>query len=115
MLSVAATVTACQAGDSPRAARDKSLAVAVASAVAKPPSLVNAPTPVPAEPTAHAAPNPNGVEWRGAIEWHDWNEGLGIARKSSKPIMVVVYADWCPHCRALGPVFADPEIESLSK
>lgn len=29
--------------------------------------------------------------------------------------MVVVYADWCPHCRALGPVFADPEIEKLSK
>ena len=29
--------------------------------------------------------------------------------------MVLVYADWCPHCRALGPVFADPEIESLAK
>jgi thiol-disulfide isomerase/thioredoxin len=28
--------------------------------------------------------------------------------------MVLVYADWCPHCRALGPVFSDPEIEALA-
>lgn len=107
-----ATVAGCQAGDSPRAQREKSLPTAQPAAANV---AVNAPSPAAAQPPGNAPANPNGVEWRGAIEWHDWNEALRIASRSSKPIMVVVYADWCPHCRALGPVFADPEIESLAK
>jgi len=55
------------------------------------------------------------VEWHGKIEWHTWSEGLVLARQQTKPIFLLVYADWCPHCRALGPVFADPEIDRLAK
>jgi thiol-disulfide isomerase/thioredoxin len=69
----------------------------------------------PAQAPAPSPPSPaSGVEWQGNVKWHTWNEGLSIAAKESKPIMVLVYADWCPHCRALGPVFADPEIEALA-
>jgi thiol:disulfide interchange protein len=80
---------------------------------------VAAPPPAPAPLPTPAAPAPaapaNGVEWKGNIQWHTWAEALPIASRESKPILVLVYADWCPHCRELGPVFADPQIELLSK
>lgn len=104
-------VAGCRAGDSPRATEQRPPA-AVATVNRAP---GEAPTPVATGNAARAQENANGVEWRGTIEWHPWSEALGLASHSSKPIMLVVYADWCPHCRALGPVFADPEIESLSK
>lgn len=112
LLPALLAIVACQAGDSPRAARDKTLPTATSL-----PARANpAPgTPTPAPDPAPRQPSADGVEWRGAIEWHEWKDALGLASRSSKPIMLVVYADWCPHCRALGPVFADPEIESLSK
>jgi len=111
LLSVFFVALACEAGEGPRGAQQKP-----ASVVAVKPRVTNdVPTEPPPDPTAARPAAPNGVEWRGAIEWHEWRDALGIASRAAKPIMVVVYADWCPHCRALGPVFADPEIESLSK
>jgi thiol-disulfide isomerase/thioredoxin len=71
--------------------------------------------PVPAPAPAANAPQAHGVEWKGNIDWHTWDDGRTIASRDSKPIFVLVYADWCPHCRELGPVFADPQIEQLSK
>jgi len=68
-----------------------------------------------AEPKAEGAGHAGGVEWRGSVEWHTWNDGLALAGKSGKPIFVLVYADWCPHCRTLGPIFAEPEMEALAK
>lgn len=50
-----------------------------------------------------------------SIRWHSWEAGLARARAESKPMMVVVYADWCPKCRALGPVFEDPQIAALAE
>ncbi|HVW29042.1 MAG TPA: thioredoxin family protein [Polyangiaceae bacterium] len=83
-----------------------------ASATTPPPvaqaAVAPTPEPSPSPPAAH------GVEWKGNVQWHTWEEGLSIAAKESKPILVLVYADWCPHCRALGPVFADPEVEALA-
>jgi len=102
--------TACEAGNSPLASRQRAPAV---TAVQKPPTGVAAPTP-PKRAGAHPD-NPSGVQWQGSIEWREWTDARDIANRASKPIMVVVYADWCPHCRALGPVFSDPEVETLSK
>jgi thiol:disulfide interchange protein len=102
-------LTACESGSAPR--ETKALPPAVATAAA---ATATAPAPT-AAPGNAANEKPNGVEWRGDIQWHTWNDALSLASRESKPIMVVVYADWCPHCRDLGPVFADPEIERLAK
>ncbi|HVU04911.1 MAG TPA: thioredoxin family protein [Polyangiaceae bacterium] len=99
----------CEAGAAPGTSRTAPKPTALA---AKAPNPV-APVPVAAAPPP--APAKNGVEFRGNVEWHTWEEGLAIAAKESKPIFVLVYADWCPHCRELGPVFADPRVEALSK
>lgn len=114
LLSALLVVSACEAGNSPLGSRQREPAPA-ATTVQKPPSGVEAPAPAPDRGAAPRPANANGVEWHGSIEWHEWSDALGIASRTSKPIMVVVYADWCPHCRALGPVFADPDIENLSK
>jgi thiol:disulfide interchange protein len=108
--SVLLVVTACEAGNSPLASRQR----APVTTVQKPPAATAAPAAAPKRAGEHPD-NPNGVQWHGSIEWHEWSAARDIANRSSKPIMVVVYADWCPHCRALGPVFADPEVETLSK
>src|SRR5262245_480395 len=103
LLSALLVVSACEAGNSPIASRQH----APQATTPKPPTAAaEVPTPAPNRPAPQPA-HGNGVEWRGAIEWHEWSEAIGIATRTSKPIMVVVYADWCPHCRALGPVFSD--------
>jgi thiol:disulfide interchange protein len=105
---------ACESGDTPRSARGGTPAPGVVA----PPKVAQAAPPVPAAPApAPEAPKPagNAVEWRGDVSWHTWAEALPLARQQSKPIMVLVYADWCPHCRSLAPVFQDPEIEALAK
>ncbi len=66
-----------------------------------------------APPRERAAPA--GMQWHGAIQWLGWSDGLERARKESKPIFLLVYADWCPHCRALGAVFEDPEVAKLAE
>lgn len=100
-------LVSCRSGDGPRGTgkitAEAHAAPAVTAAAAKP-------TPSP------AAEHPSGgVDWHGNIAWHTWAEALPLARKESKPIFLLVYADWCPHCRALGSVFSDPEIGELAK
>lgn len=98
----------CQSGDSPSALKR----TAPTKAAAAPAARTAEPTP---EPPTRPAAHGQGVEWKGNVVWHTWNEGLSLAARESKPILVLVYADWCPHCRELSPVFADPEIEALAK
>ena len=46
--------------------------------------------------TGKAAASENRIQWV-----HDFAEGLAIAKKTKKPIMVDFYADWCGWCRKL--------------
>jgi thiol:disulfide interchange protein len=103
---------ACQSGDAPSAG--KRTAPIPTAAAAVPAAVARVEEKAPAAPSQPAAPG-HGVEWKGNVAWHTWSEGLSLAARESKPILVLVYADWCPHCRELSPVFADPEIEALAK
>lgn len=69
-----------------------------------------------AAPTGHAAPKGgNDIKWAGPVRWRTWEDGLAEAARTGRPICLVVYADWCPRCRELAPVFADPEIAALAE
>lgn len=55
------------------------------------------------------------IKWGSDVNWQTWDEGSKLAAKEGKPIVLVVYADWCPRCRELAPVFKTPEIVALTK
>jgi thiol:disulfide interchange protein len=79
-----------------------------------------APAPVVRPPSLGAASpqkaaHGNAMEFVDKIAWRTWEEGKAEAAQQGKPIFLLVYADWCPKCRALAPVFADREIESLAE
>lgn len=110
LLLVVTAVVACKSGNAPRADKTTSAPPATvqkAEAVAAA-AVTAAPAPEPAAQKPH-------VEWKGSVVWRTWEEALPVARRESKPILVLVYADWCPHCRTLAPAFADPQVETLAK
>lgn len=44
-----------------------------------------------------------------SIRWQSWQEGTQKALAEHKGIGLLIYADWCPHCRELQPVFREPD------
>jgi thiol:disulfide interchange protein len=60
---------------------------------------------------AHA----EGAEFDGPIHWQPWEAGLKEAGARKKAICLVLYADWCPHCRELAPAWKDAEVVKLAK
>lgn len=77
----------------------------------------------PAEPPKTAQKTPRAerkaaaaIKWPDGVEWaDDWSAARARSAESGKPICLVVYADWCPRCKELTPVFADPEVIEASK
>jgi thiol:disulfide interchange protein len=62
-----------------------------------------------------AAPRPaargSGETWNAAqIDWLSYDDGVRRAAQEKKPILLVVYTTWCPHCRNFSHVFDDPRV-----
>jgi thioredoxin-like negative regulator of GroEL len=53
------------------------------------------------------------IEW--GEGWANWDAGLKAAKAEKKPICLVLYADWCPRCKDLAPVFETGEVAELRK
>jgi thiol-disulfide isomerase/thioredoxin len=49
------------------------------------------------------------------IDWRPYALGLRDARREKKPIVLVFYTDWCPHCHNYSRVFHDPRLVEVSK
>jgi thiol-disulfide isomerase/thioredoxin len=49
------------------------------------------------------------------VSWTSWEQGKTAARAQNRPIFLLVYADWCPHCRSLSKVFDDGEVQKLAR
>ena len=61
--------------------------------------------------TAHA-----GGDWNDQqIKWRSYDEGLAEAKKSKKPVMLIFFTEWCPHCKNYSGVFHDPKVVAESK
>ena len=67
------------------------------------------PAPPPGRPAAKA-----DIKWDGPIRWRPWDQGIAEAKTQGKPVCLVIYADWCPKCRSLAPVFKEPELAKLA-
>jgi thiol-disulfide isomerase/thioredoxin len=66
----------------------------------------------PPGPTPPARPAPNAGEgWNGAqIDWQPYESGLRQAKAQKKPICLVFFTTWCPHCKNYSHVFDDPRV-----
>jgi len=57
-----------------------------------------------------------GGDWNdGKIRWRSYDEGLAEAKKEHKPICLIFYTEWCPHCQNYSGVFHDPKIEEMTQ
>ncbi len=64
-------------------------------------------------PVAQAA---DSVDWNDkAIAWKEYEAGLKQAAAEKRPVCLVFWAGWCPHCRNYAKVFSDPKVVELSK
>lgn len=65
-------------------------------------------------PEVRSAPPTAG--WNAAaIDWQPYEAGMARARAQHKPVCLVLYADWCPHCRNYSRVFDDPGVTAKSR
>jgi len=66
---------------------------------------------------AFNAPAQAGTEdWNDAnIKWMSYTEGLAAAKESKKPVCLIFYTTWCPHCKNYSKVFSDPAVIEKSK
>ena len=63
-----------------------------------------------------AAPARAGGDWNdGAIAWQSYDAGLALAKKEHKPICLVFFTEWCPHCSNYSKVFHDPAVVAKAK
>ena len=64
----------------------------------------------------HTAPALAAGDWNDAeLKWQPYAEGLALAKKEKKPICLIFYTDWCPHCKNYSGVFHDPAVVAASK
>jgi thiol:disulfide interchange protein len=70
-----------------------------------------------APPSARDASAEEGpTDWNAAqISWREYDAGLAEARAQRKPIVLIFYTDWCPHCHNYSRVFYDPELVALAR
>ena len=49
------------------------------------------------------------------IKWYGYEDGLAAAKQAKKPICLIFYTTWCPHCANYSKVFSDPAVVSKAK
>jgi len=55
-------------------------------------------------------------DWNdGQVAWKEYDGALATAKKEKKPVCLVFYTEWCPHCRNFSQVFHDPKVVEKSK
>lgn len=56
-----------------------------------------------------------GGDWNDeGISWMGYEEGLAAASKSGKPVCLIFFTDWCPHCVNYAKLFHNDEVVAKS-
>jgi thiol:disulfide interchange protein len=50
-----------------------------------------------------------------AIGWVTYAAGMTRGKDEHRPVLLVFYTDWCPHCHHFSHVFHDPEVVRLAQ
>lgn len=62
------------------------------------------------------APASAGGDWNDAkIQWQPYEQGIAAAKKDKKPVLLVFFTEWCPHCTNYSKVFHDEKVVAESK
>jgi protein-disulfide reductase (glutathione) len=62
------------------------------------------------------APAHAGGDWNDkAVGWQAYDAGLARAKQEKKPVMLVIYTEWCPHCTNYSKLFHDPAVIEKSR
>lgn len=57
-----------------------------------------------------------GGDWNDkSIAWKSYEEGIAAAKKERKPVLLVFYTEWCPHCTNYSAVFRDEKVVDRAK
>jgi uncharacterized protein YyaL (SSP411 family) len=74
-------------------------------------------SPAPPERPARPRPAATGAEtWNAAqIDWLSYDAGLARAKAENKPVCLVFFTTWCPHCKNYSRVFDDPRVVERAK
>ncbi len=65
---------------------------------------------------AAVAPARAGGDWNdGKVAWQPYEQGLAAAKKDKKPVLLVFFTEWCPHCTNYSKVFHDDKVVAKSK
>lgn len=57
-----------------------------------------------------------GGDWNDTgVAWKPYEQGLAEAKTSKKPICLIFYTEWCPHCTNYAKLFHDAALVELSK
>lgn len=61
------------------------------------------------------APARAAHDWNDKIQWQPYEQGLAAAKKDKKPVMLIFFTEWCPHCGNYAKVFHDEKVVEKSK
>ncbi len=57
-----------------------------------------------------------GGDWNDAqVQWQPYEQGLAAAKKDKKPIMLIFFTEWCPHCTNYSKLFHEPTVVEQAK
>ncbi|MFH1811739.1 MAG: thioredoxin family protein [Pseudomonadota bacterium] len=67
-------------------------------------------------PRPVATPTRGGKDWNDAqIQWQPFDVGVQAAQVQNKPVCLVFFTEWCPHCTNYAAVFHDPRVVEQAK
>ena len=52
-----------------------------------------------------------GGDWNDTgVAWQPYEAGLALAKKEKKPVLLIFYTEWCPHCTNYSKLFHDQAV-----